>query len=119
MPSVRLVPLRGIITECESSVALDRDVIVVVEADELSEAQMSCIGRRFVRYAFHHVAITRDEIRVMVDHIMPRTIEQRRKLRLRDSHPYGIANALSERTCRRLNPGRVSELRVSGRATFP
>ncbi len=68
MPVVCLEALRGVVVERELGVALDCDVIVIIEADQLAESQMAGVGRRFVRDAFHDVAIAGDEIRVMIHH---------------------------------------------------
>src|SRR5215213_6947019 len=119
MPAVRFETLRRIVAEREIGVAFNRDVVVVVEANQLSQLQVSRVRRGFVRYPFHHVAITRNEIRVVVDELVSFLIEDRSELCLCDCHPYRVSYALTERACRRFNTGCVPVLRMTRCAALP
>ena len=60
-----------VVGEGEVGVAVDRDAVVVVEADELAELEVSGERRSFVRDAFHQVAVAADEVRVVIDDLLP------------------------------------------------
>ena len=75
--------------------------------------------RRFVRDAFHHVAIAGDEVRVMVDDVMARAIEDRGELCFGDRHSDRVPDALTERAGGRLDSRRVAVLRMSRRSALP
>ena len=59
VPALRLEPLRPVLGERDRRRAVDRDVVVVVEVDELAEPERAGDRRRLVRDAFHQVAVGR------------------------------------------------------------
>ena len=62
MPTRRLEALRDVFAERQTGRAVDRDLVVVVQVDEVAEAEMTGERRRFVRDAFHQVAIGDDAV---------------------------------------------------------
>src|SRR6185312_12338632 len=118
VPAVCLEALASIVTEGERGVALDGDVIVVVKPNQLAEFGVTGKGCRFVRHAFHHVAIAGDEIDVVIEDLLL-TIEYRSHVCFTDGHSNRIANALTERAGSRFNARRITVLGMSRRFAFP
>ena len=67
--------LGRVVREPAGNVAVDGDTVIVVEGDELAEAE--CAGERtgFVRDAFHHAAVANEYVCVVIDDFEARTIE--------------------------------------------
>src|SRR6476659_1548588 len=80
---------------------------------------MSCKRGRFMRHAFHQIAVAGDEIRVMVDDLMIRPIEERAEQRFTNCHPDRIAESLTQWASGRLDTGRVAVLRMSRSLALP
>ena len=119
LPAVGPVAGADVLVEGQRGVALDGDVIVVVEADQLAEPQVAGERRRLVRGALHHVAVAGDEPRVVVHRPVPARVEHRRQVRLRDREPDGVADPLAQRSGGDLDPRRDAVLRVPGRPAVP
>src|SRR5712692_7557450 len=67
MPSVGFEPFAYVFGESDLGVAVDRDVIVVVEVDDVAKAQMARDRCRLARDALHHVAVAGDRENLMVE----------------------------------------------------
>jgi len=103
VPAVRLEALRRVVREPALHLAVDRDAVVVVEADQLAEPLRARERARLVRDAFHQAAVAAEEIGVVVDDGRVRAIEVRREEALRERHPDRIRDALAERPRGRLD----------------
>src|SRR5262249_25628369 len=57
IPAVTLAAAGGVVATRQGGVALDGDVVVVVDPAEVGEPQVSRQRRRFVRDALHHAAV--------------------------------------------------------------
>ena len=99
--------------------AVDGDVVVVVEVDELPEPELSRDRRRLVGDALHQVAVRADRIDVVVDDLVVRAVVALGEEPLRDGEADAVGEALAERTGRRLDPRRVMHLRVTRRERLP
>ena len=119
LPSVALEAERGVVAEGEIGAAVDRDAIVVVEADQFPELEVAGERGCLVRDPLHQIAVAADEIRVMVDDPVALAVERRGEMRLGDRHPDRVADSLPERARRRLHAVGVAELGVSRRAASP
>ena len=93
--------------------AVDRDVVVVPEDDQLVELQVAGERDRFLADAFHEAAVTDEGIGVVLDEVGAELVAQ---LALGDRHADGIGDALAERTRGRLDAGGVAIFRVAGGA---
>jgi len=80
--------------------AIDRDVVVIPENNELVQLQMASKRNRFLRNAFHQAAVTCDDIGVVVLEVGP---EFGREFLFGNRHAHGIGNALTEWTGRGFN----------------
>ena len=115
-PAVRVEALRDVFGEREARVAVDGDVVVVVEVDEVVELEVAGERRCLRRDAFHEIAVRDDAPHAMAD---GREIAGAREPRLRhlrgDRHADAVCEALAERTRRHFDAGRQAVLRVAGR----
>ena len=91
---------------------VDRDVIVVVEHDELVQPQMAGERDRFLADAFHQVAVGGEHISGVIDDI---AAEHRGEVALGDRHADRIGEALAERPGGGFDAGRVRVLGMAGR----
>ena len=60
MPAVRLEALRDVVAVRERGVAVDRDVVVVVDEHQAAELQVAGERRGLVADALHEVAVAAD-----------------------------------------------------------
>ena len=89
--------------------------VVVVERDELAQAERAGERTRFVRDTLHQAAVTQEYVRVMIDDRMARLIEFAREQRFGERHADRVGEPLTERARRRFDAGRDADLRMSGR----
>ncbi len=105
VPSVGPEALGDVVVVRQRRVAVDRDVVVVVDADQLAEPEMAGERGRLVRDALHEAPVAGDHVRVMVDRLRA---EVRRQEPLGDRHADRVAEALTERSGGDLDPRRVA-----------
>ena len=91
--------------------AVDRDVIVVPEDDQLAELQMAGERDRFLADAFHEAAIAAEHISVMIDEVFA---EARCLQPFGERHADGIAEPLAERPGRHFDAVGVATLGMAG-----
>src|SRR5258706_283259 len=63
-PAVRLVPLPDVLGEREVRFAFDGDLVVVVDGEDVGEAEMPGDARGLAAHAFHHVAVGAQRVHV-------------------------------------------------------
>ena len=119
LPAVRGEALFGVVAAREIRAAVDRDAVVVEEADQLAQLDVTGVAGRFVRDAFHEAAVARHEVGVVIDDVMTGAIERGREMRLGHGEPDGVGNTLTERTGGRFHTGRVMHFGVARRFTLP
>src|SRR5436190_5268608 len=119
LPAVGLEPLASVIGEREIGRAVDRYAVVVVETDELPESEVTGEGRGLVRDPFHHVAVTADEVRAVIDDFVAGLVVDRREVRFGERHSDCVRYALAEGTGCSFHSRCVTILRVTWRATPP
>ena len=114
VPAVGLVARADVLGERERGVALDRDVVVVVEADQPAEAEVAGERGRLGRDALLQVAVGGDEVGVVVDRRVVAAVEARGQHALAERHPDRGRDALPERAGGRLDARHVAVLGVAG-----
>ena len=119
VPAERGEPSQAVFGKGEFGTAFDRDVIVGIEDDELAQSQMAgfraCLGRD----PFLQVAVTGQDVSVVVHDRMTRSIETRREGRLGDGHADGIGQALPQGTGGGLDAGSLAVFRMTRRPASP
>ena len=110
---------RHILGEGQIRRPVDRDIVGVVQVDELPEAEMPRQRRRLVGDALHEVAVRADAVRVVVDDRVLVGVELVGQHPLRERHAHAVGEPLSEGAGRGLHAGRHPKLRMSRRLAAP
>ena len=100
----------------EFGLAVDRDVVVVVDRDELVEPEVAGERGRLVRHALHQATVTGDHERVVVDGVGAEPVGEDP---LGDRHADSVGEALTERSGGDLDARRVTGLGVAGGRRLP
>jgi hypothetical protein len=113
VPAVALEATEHVVAVGEAGVAVDRDVVVVVEPAEVVELEVAGEGGGLVGDALHQAAVAGERVDVEVEELgaeaLPLPLGGKR-------HPDRGGDALAERARGRLDPGGPAVLRVSRRA---
>ena len=67
MPAVGLVAREDVLAERDGGVVLDRDVVVVVEQDQVAELLVAGERGRLAGHALLHAAVAGDDVDVVVE----------------------------------------------------
>ena len=119
VPAVGVEPSGHVLRPGHRRRAVELDVVVVVEHDQLAQPQVAGQARGLRGDPFLQVAVGGDHERPMVDDGGTRSLEFRSQPALRDGHPDGIGEALAERAGRRLDARRQAAFRVARRDAVP
>ena len=119
VPAIAAVALGHVLGERQGGVALDRDVVVVVEARQPAEAEVPGDRRRLPRDALLQVAVGADAVRAVVDDLVPGAVVASGQHALGQRHADRVPEALPERPGGRLDARRVVHLRVARRLRPP
>src|SRR5581483_9956658 len=114
MPAVCFKAFAHVLGETEIGAPSERDVILVVEEDQLAELQMAGKGGRFLADAFHEVAVAADTVGKVVHDGMARSIEAGSEPGLRDGQTDSISKTLAERPCSYFYAYRMPALGMAG-----
>ncbi|MNZ78871.1 hypothetical protein D3C78_974610 [compost metagenome] len=113
LPVVGFETLRRVVGEPAFDFAVDGDAVVIVEGDQLAQAQGTGQGSDFVGNAFHHATVTQEHIGVVVDDVMTFAVELRAHDFFGKGKTNGVGQTLAERTGGGLDAWGVTELRVA------
>ena len=120
VPAVRLEALALVLgREGQRGRAVDRDVVVVVEVDELAEAEVAGDRRGLLRHTLHQVAVRADREDAVVDDLVVGAVVALGEVALRDRHADAVREPLAERPRRRLDPRRQEVLGMPRRDRAP
>ena len=114
LPAVRLETLGRVVGKPAFHFTVDGDAVVVVEGDQLAQTQGACQRGHFVGDAFHHAAVAEEHVGVVVNHLVPFTVELSRQHLLGNRHAHGIGNALPQRAGGGFNTRGVAVFGVAG-----
>ena len=110
VPAVRPEAGGHVVGVRQLGLAVDRDVVVVVDRDEMTEPKMPGERRRFVADALHEVAVAADREHVVVAELGAEPVAQ---VLLGQRDADRVADALTEWARRHLDAARVSHLGVT------
>ena len=119
LPAVGLVARADVLGERPGGRPVERDVVVVVEVEQLAELQVAGEGRRLGGDPFHQVAVGDEREGAVVDDLVPGPVEARGERALGHRHADGVGGALPERTGRGLDARRQQRLGMARRAAAP
>ena len=103
------LPLVGDVGHAD--LAVDGNVVVVPQHDQLRQPLHPGKADRLMADAFHQAAVTGDDPGVVIDHLLAKA---RAQAFLGDGEADGIGDALTQRAGRRLDPLGVAIFRVAG-----
>ena len=116
VPTVRVEAGGHVLREGQRGWPVELDVVVVVEDDELAQAQVPGQGSGLGADPLLEVAVGADGVDVVVEQLEAGPVEARGRGGLGDRHANGVGEALAQRPGGRLDAGGVTAFRVSGRA---
>lgn len=88
-------------------------MVVIVQADEVTELQVTSKTGGFTGNTFLGTAITEDAVCVVVDQVVPWLVEYGTGVSLRDSKTNSVGDTLAQRAGGDLDTGGVVGLRVT------
>ena len=115
VPAGGFKTLRDVFGKSQIGRAVNRDVVVVVKINQIGELQMSGKRSRFIRNAFHQIAVRNNRVNKMVNNRKTFSIKFRRQMRLRDPHSDAVGKTLSQRSGRDFHARRQNIFGMSGR----
>ena len=119
VPAGGIESARRVFGGCEGRGAGERDSIRIEENDQLAELQVTGKRARLIGDALHQVPIANDDVGVVIDDRVTRTVEDAAQVRLGDGESDGIGEALAERAGCHLDTVCDVALRVSGGQAVP
>jgi hypothetical protein len=106
---------RRVVGEPICNVTVDADAVVVVQRDQLAQAQRAGQRDRLLADALHQAAVADADEGAVIDHRVAVAVEFGRQQRLGERHPDRIGQALAERAGGGFDAGRHADLRMAGR----
>ena len=104
VPAVSLKAFQHILGKCGCCIALNRNVVAVIQYYNLVQTHCPCQRSRLGGNALLQAAITAECVCVMVYHLKFGCVEFCSQMAFRQCHTNRIGNALSQRACCHLNP---------------
>src|SRR5215469_17267382 len=114
MPSISIKAPHDVLGKTQFGMAIDRDVVVIVEEDQVAEADMTRDRRCLVRDAFHQVTIAADTKDAMGEETGIVAFETSHNMFCRNRHPDRVRDALPERTRGGFDAGREVAFWMAG-----
>ena len=110
LPAVGFEAGGGVVAEPAAHLAVDGDAVVVVEHDQLAQAEGAGQRAGLVRHALHQAAVAGEDVGVVVDHRQAVAVVLRRQQLLRQGHAHAHRQALAERPGGGLHARGVADL---------
>ncbi len=118
-PAVGFETLTDVFGKREVRAALNRNLVAVIEQNQLAEAKVSRERSGFRSDAFHEAAVAGERVGVVIDNRESFAIELGRQTRFRHRHADRGCDALPQRAGRGFHAVRMAELRMSRRFAAP
>ena len=115
VPAERLKALAGVLALRRVRHRVERDVVRIVDEDQIIEPEVAGESARFRRDAFLQAAVAGEADDVVVEDLVLGGVEPRRRHLRRHRDADRIAHALAERAGRAFHAGRLEKLRMPGR----
>ena len=113
VPAVAEEARGHVLAEGERGVALDGDVVVVVDPAQVGQLEMTGQRGRLARDALHHAAVAGEGVDVVVEHLEAGPVEVLRHPPGGDGHADAGGHPLPERAGRGLDAGGPAVLRMA------
>ncbi|MNW50919.1 hypothetical protein D3C74_283840 [compost metagenome] len=119
LPAVSFETLTHVLREAEIQLAVQRDVVGVIEENQFAKLQVTGERCRFTGHALHQVAVAADAVRIVIDHFQIAFIVSRSQLGFCKRHPYCHRQTLTKRAGCRIHTSGMTKLRMTRRFTAP
>src|SRR5579883_2591005 len=114
VPAIGLEALGDVLSERQVHSAGQRNMVLVVEKDQLAELQMAGERSGFLADAFHEIAVAADTVGVVIDDRVAGLVKPCREPGFGDGESDRVTKTLAQRTRRYFYPGRMAALRMAG-----
>ena len=115
VPVIGFETLMGVVGKPAFGFAIDRDAVMVIEADQLAEAERARQRADFVGDPLHQAAVAHKHVGKVVDDVVTRTVELRRQRAFSDRQTHGVGQPLAQRPGGGFDARRVADFRVARR----
>ncbi|CCK15451.1 hypothetical protein BN136_1461 [Cronobacter universalis NCTC 9529] len=115
VPVVGFKTFGGVVGKPALGLAINGNAVVIVEANELAEAQRACERTDLMRDTFHQAAIAHKHIGIVIDDLMARAVKLRRERFLGNRQTHGVREPLAERPGGGFHARRIADFRVARR----
>jgi hypothetical protein len=116
VPAVGLVSLGDILSEGHSSVAVNGDLVVVPDGNEVAKLEVTSQRGSLAGDTLHQAAIAEESVSVVVDERETFLVEDSSGMSLGNGQTNSVGDTLAEGTSGDLNTGSVVSLGVTGSA---
>src|ERR1017187_1041919 len=114
VPTIGFETSAHVLVEGQVRLALNGDLVVVVNPAQIRKPQMSGDGRGLGRNALHHVAVAAKDPHVVAEEFKSRTIKMSRQPTFGDGHADTVRNSLTERARSGLDACGQAVFRMAG-----
>ncbi|CCJ89366.1 hypothetical protein BN132_1294 [Cronobacter turicensis 564] len=115
VPVVGFKTFGGVVGKPALGLAINGNTVVIVEANQLAEAQRARERADLMGDALHQAAVAHKHIGIMIDDLMARTVELRRERFLGNSQTNRVRQPLTERPGGGFHARRIADFRVARR----
>ena len=115
LPVVRLEALRDVLGEGDRGRTVDRDLVVVVDRNQVAELEVAGERSGFGRDTLHQATVAGEHVGVVVKQREVLLVEGGAEVSLRDRETDGVGETLTERTGGDLDTRGDADLRVTRR----
>jgi len=98
VPTIRLEASENVFSEGDIGITVNGDMVVIIDANEVSKLEMTGEGSSFGGNAFLEAAVTDKDVGEAVKEVETRAVERGGSLSLGDGETDSIADTLTERT---------------------
>ncbi len=119
LPVIGAETSQHVLAEGKRCGAVKRDVIVVVEADQLSQPQMSCQRGRLGADPLHHVAVAAEHEGPVIHNLVAGLVVAIGQMAFRHRHPHPVPESLSQGSGGDLDTRGQAPLRMTRGARSP
>ena len=95
VPAVSFKAFGGIVSEPALNITVDRNAVVIIEGNQFTQFQGTGQRTGLVGDPFHHTAVAHKDVGVMINNIVPRTVELRRQCLFRNSKTDCVCDTLA------------------------
>lgn len=114
LPAVGLVALENVLGEGHLGAAVNGDLVVVPDGNEVAELEVARQGGSLARDTLHQAAVAEEAVCVVVDQVEAGLVEDGGGVGLGHGETHGVADTLAEGTGGHLDAGGIMGLGMPG-----